>query len=123
MFNLSRREWSRLISTFARPPRPDYILAGKGRTAVADAKYKERLDTGDVERIIAYIVDYAEPQEENHNEIKGFLLMLRSPVSPPIVERIDITPKLKIYVNEVNPSEPRRAKKTATIICNKVFGD
>lgn len=123
VFNLSRREWSRLISTFARPPRPDYILAGKGRIAVADAKYKERLDTGDVERMIAYIVDYAEPQEENHNEIKGFLLMLRSPVSPPVVERIDITPKLKIYVNEINPSEPRRAKKTATIICNKVFGD
>lgn len=44
--------------------RPDYIFSQNNRaTMVYDAKYKEKLSVNDVTRLLAYIVEFAEPVE------------------------------------------------------------
>jgi len=126
IFNLSVREKSKVIRIIANPPRPDYILLERNRVAVADAKYKDKLGTGDIERMIAYIIDYAEPQyEQQSSEVKGFFVMLklRTSTTHPYLatERTDIIPKLRIYMIEANPSDPNQAKQAILALCNKVF--
>jgi hypothetical protein len=120
-YNLARGDWSKVFSRVVHPPRPDYILIGKGRRAVADAKYKEprRLRVEDVERIIAYVVDYSEPQD--HEEIKGFLITLGESDLGPIIARIDTTPNIKIYHLTADPRQKDAALSRLKAVYEKVF--
>ena len=120
-YNLARSDWSKVFSKIVRPPRPDYILVSEERRAVADAKYREprRLSVEDVERIIAYVVDYSEPQD--HEEIKGFLITLGESNFGPIIARRDTTPNIKIYHLAADPRQKGIALSRLETVYEKVF--
>jgi hypothetical protein len=120
-YNVARSDWSKVFSRITRPPRPDYILASERKRAVADAKYKEprNLSAEDIERIIAYVVDYSEPQDSE--EIKGFLITLGESDPDPIIARTDTTPKIKIYHLTADPRHKNLALAKVEEIYNKVF--
>jgi hypothetical protein len=120
-YNLARSDWSKVFSKIVRPPRPDYILISRGRRAVADAKYREprRLSVEDVERIVAYVIDYSEPQDRE--EIKGFLITLGESDLGPIVVRTDTTPNIKIYHLAADPRRKDIALSRLEVIYEKVF--
>ena len=56
--------------------RPDYVIEHNGKIIVADAKYKEKLTTGDLGRIVTYMVDIATPMKTNGEELIGTLILL-----------------------------------------------
>jgi len=121
-YNVARSDWSKVLSRITRPPRPDYILANGERRAVADAKYKEprKLSAEDIERIIAYVVDYSEPQDSE--EIKGFLITLGKSDLDSIIARTDTTPKIKIYHLTADPRHHKNLILTKLEeVYNKVF--
>ncbi len=120
-YNLARGDWSKVFSKIVRPPRPDYILTGRGKRAVADAKYREprRLSVEDVERIVAYVVDYSEPQD--HEEIKGFLITLGEGDLGPIIARTDTSPSIKVYHFAADPRQRDMAVSRLEVIYERVF--
>jgi uncharacterized protein YihD (DUF1040 family) len=120
-YNLARGDWSKVFSGVVRPPRPDFILIGKGRRVVADAKYREprRLSVEDVERIIAYVVNYSEPQDRE--EIKGFLITLGESDLGPVIARTDTTPNIKIYHLTADPRRRDVALSRLKAVYEKVF--
>jgi uncharacterized protein YihD (DUF1040 family) len=73
----------------------------------------------DVERIIAYVVDYSEPQD--HEEIKGFLITLGESDLGPIIARIDTTPNIKIYHLTADPRQKDAALSRLKAVYEKVF--
>jgi hypothetical protein len=120
-YNVARSDWSKVFSKVTRPPRPDYILVNGGRKAVADAKYREpeRLYVEDIERMIAYIVDYSEPQD--HEEIKGFLITLGEADLSSVIARTDITPHIKIYHLTADPRQRSAALLKLEKLYDKIF--
>lgn len=120
-YNVARADWSKLFSRITRAPRPDFMLANGGRRAVADAKYREprRLNVEDVERIIAYIIDYSEPQD--HEEIKGFLITLGEGQLHGVIERTDITPNIRIHHLSADPRQRDAALSALEKVYSKIF--
>lgn len=120
-YNVARSDWSKIFSKITRAPRPDYMLVNGGRRAVADAKYRERgrLNVEDIERMVAYIIDYSEPQD--HEEIKGFLITLGESYSHSVVERTDTIPSIRIYNLTADPRQKSVALSTLEGIYNKIF--
>jgi len=111
-FNVSRPEWSKIFYGLIGVPRPDYMLVNGGRKVVADAKYREfrKLSIEDFERMIAYIIDYSEPQD--HEEVKGFFITLGTNNSLRLkAERSDTTPNIRIYQVNADPRYGSRARE------------
>lgn len=109
-FNIASREWSKIFSKVGHVPRPDFMLLNDGHRVVADAKYREigRLQLEDLERIVAYILDYSEPQD--HEEIKGFLVTLGLNNGLELLtERKDTTPNIRIYKVNADPRNKEKA--------------
>jgi hypothetical protein len=120
-YNVARSDWSKIFSKITRAPRPDYMLVNGTRRAVADAKYREpgRLNVEDIERMVAYIIDYSEPQD--HEEIKGFLITLGESHSRSVAERTDTIPNIRIYHLTADPRQRSAALSTLDGIYNKIF--
>jgi hypothetical protein len=87
--------------------RPDYRVERKGEITVADAKYKDKLSTQDMERIITYIVDIATPLKTNGDRLVGVLILLtkKEPKISNIVGDKELTTKHELRIVRVNPSE------------------
>jgi hypothetical protein len=87
--------------------RPDYRLERRGEITVADAKYKNKLSTQDMERIITYIVDIATPLKTNGDRLVGVLILLtkKEPKISNIVGDNELTTKHELRIVRVNPSE------------------
>jgi hypothetical protein len=87
--------------------RPDYRLERRGEITVADAKYKDKLSTQDMERIITYIVDIATPLKTNGDRLVGVLILLtkKGPKISNIVGDRELTTKHELRIVRVNPSE------------------
>jgi hypothetical protein len=87
--------------------RPDYRLERKGEITVADAKYKDKLSTQDMERIITYIVDIATPLKTNGDRLVGVLILLtkKEPKISNIVGDKELTTKHELRIVRVNPSK------------------
>jgi hypothetical protein len=87
--------------------RPDYRLERRGEITVADAKYKDKLSTQDMERIITYIVDIATPLKTNGDRLVGVLILLtkKEPKISNIVGDKELTTKHELRIVRVNPSE------------------
>jgi hypothetical protein len=87
--------------------RPDYRLERRGEITVADAKYKDKLSTQDMERIITYIVDIATPLKTNGDRLVGVLILLtnKEPKISNIVGDNELTTKHELRIVRVNPSE------------------
>lgn len=120
-YNVARSDWSKIFSKITRPPRPDFMLVNGGRRAVADAKYREpgRLNVEDIERMIAYIIDYSEPQD--HEEIKGFLVTLGESQLSSVIARTDTRPNIKIYHLTADPRQKDAALLTLEKVYKKIF--
>jgi len=120
-YNVARSDWSKIFSKITRPPRPDYMLVNGGRRAVADAKYREprRLNVEDIERMIAYIIDYSEPQD--HEEIKGFLITLGEGHLSSVIARTDTVPNIRIYHLTADPRQRNAALLKLEGVYNKIF--
>lgn len=88
---------------------------------IADTKYRElrRLNVEDIERIIAYIIDYSEPQD--HEEIKGFLITLDGGQPHGVIERTDITPSIRIYHLSADPRQRDVALSALEEVYSKIF--
>ena len=122
LYNIASEKLSIFFKNIVSPPRPDYIMVCGNNVAIGDAKYKYKISISDVERVIAYIIDYSRPQIDNGQEIKGFIIMLKHEhITPLLAQRLDMTPQLKIYVAEADPRNPLEAKIKIRNICNKVF--
>ena len=109
-FNIASREWSKIFSKVGHVPRPDFMLLNGGRRVVADAKYREikRLQLEDLERMVAYILDYSEPQD--HEEIKGFFITLGFDDKLELLtERKDTVPNVRIYRVNADPRSKEKA--------------
>jgi hypothetical protein len=87
--------------------RPDYRVERRGEITVADAKYKDKLSTQDMERIITYIVDIATPLKTNGDRLVGVLILLtkKEPKISNIVGDKELTTKHELRIVRVNPSE------------------
>jgi len=87
--------------------RPDYRVDRRGEITVADAKYKDKLSTQDMERIITYIVDIATPLKANGDRLVGVLILLtkKEPKISNIVGDKELTTKHELRIVRVNPSE------------------
>ena len=87
--------------------RPDYRVERRGEITVADAKYKNKLSTQDMERIITYIVDIATPLKTNGDRLVGVLILLtkKEPKISNIVGDKELTTKHELRIVRVNPSE------------------
>ena len=87
--------------------RPDYRVERRGEITVADAKYKDKLSTQDMERIITYIVDIATPLKTNGDRLVGVLILLtkKEPKISNIVGDRELTTKHELRIVRVNPSE------------------
>ncbi len=123
-YNVARSDWSKIFSKITRPPRPDYMLVNETKRAVADAKYREprRLNVEDIERMIAYIIDYSEPQD--HEEIKGFLITLgrdQSDQLDSVIARTDTVPNIRIYHLTADPRQANVALLKLEEVYNKIF--
>jgi hypothetical protein len=97
------------------------MLVNGGRRAVADAKYREpgRLNVEDIERMIAYIIDYSEPQD--HEEIKGFLITLGEGHLSSVIARTDTIPNIRIYHLTADPRQRNAALLKLEGVYNKIF--
>ena len=61
---------------------------------------------------------------ESNGELKGYFIMLnpaKKSFPRPAAERLDLTPKFRIYVVRADPSHEEQAKKTIRIICDKIL--
>lgn len=87
--------------------RPDYRVERRGEITVADAKYKDKLSTQDMERMITYIVDIATPLKTNGDRLVGVLILLteKEPKISNIVGDKELTTKHELRIVSVNPSE------------------
>ena len=116
-YNLPIKKWSVLFSK-ARipPPRPDYVLRENENSAAIDAKYKTRIDTGDMERMLAYIADYSLPQ--NSKEVKGAFVTLPSEEAEGVLtSRMDLNPPIKIYRFYADPIDINESLKSIRKLC------
>jgi len=120
-YNVARSDWSKIFSKITSPPRPDYMLVNGGKRAVADAKYREpgRLNVEDIERMIAYIIDYSEPQDRE--EIKGFLITLGEGHLSSVIARTDTVPNIRIYHLTADPRQKDVALLKIEEVYNKIF--
>jgi len=121
-YNLPIKEWSVLFSEAGvTPPRPDYVLREDEKSVAIDAKYKSRIDTGDMERMLAYIADYSLPQ--NSKEVKGAFVTLPSKESEGILaSRKDINPPLNLYRFHANPANIDESLKSIRRLCYLALG-
>lgn len=123
IYNLKAPKYSKIVKTLAgSAPRPDYILGDGSLRAVADAKYRSKLDVASVERMLAYILDFSEKQFGNGDEVKGVFIMPK--ISSNIrtsVERTDISPKIRVFVIEAHPANRNKAFGNIVKIIDKVF--
>ncbi|NAZ27433.1 MAG: hypothetical protein GU348_04725 [Thermogladius sp.] len=95
--------------------RPDFILETRGdfseQSVVYDAKYKFKLATGDVVRLLAYIAEFAMPVEEDQKKmlVGGFYKLMRGGAGSsgikyyPIVKNDVLPMKVAINVFELDP--------------------
>ncbi len=75
-YNAELREKGRVISrVLGKGPRPDYIVNYGGKNIVVDAKYRQqsRVRVGDMERVLAYAVEYGDVINES---LMAFLVTL-----------------------------------------------
>ncbi|MFQ5910756.1 MAG: hypothetical protein ACE5IJ_08585, partial [Thermoplasmata archaeon] len=120
-YNFAVSKWSKILSQFSLEARPDFILnPGKGMAAI-DAKYKSvtHLNVGDLERLLAYLLDFSEPQD--HEEMKAFFVVLEQDEWVRDFSREDMSPSARIFSVEANPAEPRRARESVGWVCKKVL--
>ena len=114
-YNTSKKQLSKIISKIAKPPRPDYIIHHKGKNTALDAKYKEKPDTADIQRLISYIIDITDPQDTK--EIKGFIINLKTQTT---LQRTDIKPPIKIYITTANPEKPKQTRQNINNIIKTI---
>jgi hypothetical protein len=112
-FFIKKLREKRLLPESSRM-RPDFLLETKGESAkqsvVYDAKYKFKLATSDVERLLAYIAEFAKPVEENEKMlVGGFYKLMRddagsSGIKYYSIVKNDVLPmKVAINVFELDP--------------------
>ena len=104
-FNYIPREWSILIDKHhPKTLRPDYVITVDSRRVVMDAKYRNfrGLALGDLERMIAYIVDVSTIDKR---ELSGYFIVLKDSIDriQRWMFRTDIYPEISIYVFTVDP--------------------
>jgi len=120
-YNCSVERWSKILRQLGLTARPDYLInPGRGMAAV-DAKYKSfhNLSPSDMERLLAYLLDFSEPQ--NATEVKAFLVLLNHLEPWSAFEREDLVPPARVFTLEASPEQPREARENIGWMCAKVL--
>lgn len=88
--------------------RPDFVFKRDGKSIVYDAKYKRKLHASDVERLLAYIMECAEPIENKNTKylVGGFYKLkdVESKHEAYYIKKIDSTVSVRINVCILDPS-------------------
>jgi len=122
-YNVDDPSWSYILGALRRSIRPDLMISRDGGRAVVDAKYRNwaHVAASDLERLIAYLVDYAQPQKEE--EIKGFLVLLQQDDQfKKLGERVDVHPRIRLFSLVADPREREAAVRNVGRMCEKVVG-
>lgn len=100
--------------------RPDFILKSRyGGCVVLDAKYKRRIESRDLERLLTYIVEYAEPL--NNRELYGSLLTLKdtSVREPSALRDKHLGINIKVDIHRL---DPRQNSDEVRSVVKKIIG-
>lgn len=122
-YNVSDPRQSYMLGRLGRSIRPDLMIARNGGRAVVDAKYRDwpNVESADLERLLAYMVDYSQPQQEA--EVKGFLVLLSHVGGFKLIgERLDLVPPLRLFSLEANPIRPLEATRNINLMCSRIVG-
>lgn len=122
-YNVSDPRQSYILGRLGRSIRPDLMIARNGGRAVVDAKYRDwsNVQSADLERLLAYLVDYSQPQSEA--EVKGFLVLLSHVGGfEQIGERLDLVPPIRLFSLEADPTRPQQATRNIDLMCSRIVG-
>lgn len=120
-YNVDDPSWSYILGRLHRSVRPDLMISRHGGRAVVDAKYRRWDDVAaaDLERLLAYLVDYSQPQKED--EIKGFLIVLSHEAGfLKLGERADLNPKIRLFSVVADPRQPEQASGNIDRMCEMI---